>query len=125
MSPENPTFVDPREFLSVPLGESEIAQLAEEPPVDLIHWATTLKFETGFVYQPPQFFIVRGYLGGVLGRLMPESAEILLHTHTNKNPQKPDFYPSLLDFINASPTSVNLIASKEGITQHWPSMPKV
>ncbi len=119
MTTENPTFVDPREFLSLAGGKLESASLAKEPTVDLIRWATTLKFETGFVYRDPYFFVVRGYEGGVSGSLMPHLADILLHTHPNEDVTQPDFYPSLLDFLNSSTTAVNLVASKEGVTQHW------
>ncbi|OGD89752.1 hypothetical protein A2Z54_02070 [Candidatus Curtissbacteria bacterium RIFCSPHIGHO2_02_39_8] len=115
-----PPLVDPKELLVKNFERIQVGLLAEEPSPELLRWTTTLQDESGFVYQKPNWFVIKASELGVPAYVMPRDSDILMHTHPEGRCHRDHTLPSTNDFLNASDMAINLIASAIRITRFWP-----
>ncbi len=116
-------IVDPEEFLGRISRDFEVGRLANAPCMKLLRTLSSLEFETGWILQNSNWYVVRGirYPIGIPVWYMPKNSDVLVHSHpfNTKDEGNDGAMPSLGDFFNGSSIAKNYIVSHVGITQFW------
>ncbi len=117
-------IVDTEEFMKRQSREFEVGRLATAPDIKLLRGLQNLEFETAWVLQVPNWYVVRGIRGlfCIPNRYMPANSDVLMHSHpfNAKDEGNDSAMPSPGDFFNGSPIAKNYIISPVGITRFWP-----